>query len=66
MAEPISKSDFRADKNSTVKLKKVSLIGSAHNVVVVKYFLWRANAVQKCIPDISRICATRKYKYRLI
>ena len=66
IAEPISKSDLRANQNSTIELKKVPLIGSAYDVVVVKYPLWRADAEGKCIPEISGICATCKSKYRLL
>ena len=66
MAEAISKPDFSANKEPTVELKKVSLIGSAYNVVVVEYRLWRANAVQECAPEISGICATSKNEHRLL
>jgi hypothetical protein len=66
MAEAISKPDFSANKESTVELKKVSLIGSAYNVVVVKYPPWRANAVGKCTPEISGVGATCKPEYRLL
>ena len=66
MTEPISKSDLRANENSTVELIKIPLIGSAYDVVVVKYPLWRTDAEGKCIPEISRVCATCKPKYRLL
>jgi len=45
MTEPISKSNFPTNKDPAVKLKKVPLIGSAQDIVVVKLLLWCTRAV---------------------
>ena len=66
MAEAISKPDFSTDNEPTVELEKVPLIGSTHDVVVVKYSFRCSDAVDKRTTEISGICATYEAEYRLL
>ena len=66
MAEAISKPELNTDKEPTVELEKVPLIGSTHDVVVVEYSFRSANTVDKCTAEISRVCATYEAEYRLL
>ena len=65
MAEAIGKPDFSANNQAAVKLEKVSLIGAAHNIIVVEHNLWSVEAVDECTAEISGICSTHKSEYRL-
>ena len=63
MAESIGKPNFSANEEPTVKLKKVPLIGSAQDVVVVKSLRWRTDAVCERTPEISGVGATSKNEH---
>ena len=63
VTEPIGKSNFGANKDPAVKLKKVPLIGSTQDVVVVKFLLWCTSAVYERTPEISGVCTPAKSEH---
>ena len=66
MPEAIGKPNFSANKDTTIELEKVPLIGSAGDVVVVKHSFRCADTVDKCAAKISGIHAARESEYRLL
>jgi hypothetical protein len=66
MTEPIGESNLGANEQPAVELKKVPLIGSADNVVVVENLFRRTNTVGECTPEISCVRAACEDEYRLL